>query len=216
MEKWDVISEVSKWVSHWQQHDGSEDIVEVKISRHHENFRIDILQKVIRSGFIDLRDQSIRKSRVFAVEPSLDIALKTSVARSIDAKIDEGLCIQALSCAHAKAVDYIAEELGAEKSIPVCTVFEFRDDYPPDEVSVEVKISERLGKMRAEIIENTTLAGFVSRKKVVAIDGEVDALIQIGKLRASQAGIDDHLIDLALSEARSKIPNQDSQETAKS
>lgn len=82
--------------------------------------------------------------------------------------------------------------------------------------SVEVKIGERLGKMRAEIIGKTASAGFVSRKKVVAIDGEVDVSIQVGKLRASEARIDDRLIDTALSEARSKMFNQHSQETAKS
>ena len=213
METWNVIAQESKSVPHWQQHDGSEDIVDVKISRLDQNFRIDILQKVVRSR---LREQNIWNSRIFVVESSLDVAMKTSIARSNDAKIDEVLCIQALSCAHAKAVDFLADELGAEKSKPVCTVFEVRDDYPPDEVSVEVKISERLGNIRAEIIENTSLAGFVSRKKVVAIEGEVDALIQAGKSRASEAGIDDRLIDLALSEARIKMINQESQETAKS
>ena len=212
METWNVIAQESKSVPHWQQHDGSEDIVDVKISRLDENFRIDILQKVVRSR---LREQSICNSRIFVVESSLDVAMKTSIARSNDAKIDEGLCIQALSCAHAKAVDFLADELGVGKSKPVCTVFEVRDDYPPDEVSVEVKISERLGNIRAEIIENTSLAGLVSRKKVVAIDGKVDALIQVGKLRAIEAGIDDRLIDLALSEARIEMINQDSQETAK-
>ena len=51
---------------------------------------------------------------------------------------------------------------------------------------------------------------------VVAIESDVDALIQVGKLRASEAGIDDRLIDLALTEAGIKMMNLDSQETAKS
>ena len=213
MGTWNVIAQESKSVPHWQQHDGSEDIVDVKISRLDENFRIDILQKVFRSR---LREQNIRNSRIFVVESSLDVAMKTSIARSNDAKIDEGLCIQALSCAHAKAVDFLADELGAEKSKPVCTVFEFRNDFPPDEVSVEVKVSQRAGSIRAEITEKTSLAGFVSQKNVLAIERDVDALIQVGKLRAREAGIDDRLIDLALLDARVKVLNLDSQETAKS
>lgn len=205
MAKWNVIAEESKSVPHWQQHQGSEDIVEVKISRRDENFRVDVLQTVVRS----FRELSTWHNRVFAVAPSLNDALKASTERAIDANISQCLFIQSISRAHATAVDYIADELGAEKSKPVCTAFEFRNDNPQDEVSVEVIISWRSGNVRAEIIEKTSMAGFVSRKSVFAIEGEFDALIRAVKLRASLVGIDDSLIDLALADARIKILNHD-------
>lgn len=213
MEKWNVLSEGSKSVPHWQQHEGSEDVVDVKISRADQNFRVDILETEVRG----IRDQQRTwHKRIFAVDQSLDVALKASIARAIEANIDQCLLTEALSCAHEKAFDLLADELGAEKPKPLCTVFEFRDDFPPDEVSVEVKVSQRADSIRVEIVEKTSLAGFVLRKNILAIERNVDALIQVGKLRASQAGIDDRLIDLALSEARIKMINQESQETAKS
>ena len=149
MEKWNVISEESKSVPQWQQHDGSEDLVDVKISRADQNFRVDILEMGVRG----IRDQRTWHNRVFEVDRSLDVALNASIARAIDSNFDQCLLAQALSCARAKAVDFLADELGTHRSKPVCTVFEFRHDNTQDEVSVEVIISRRSGNIRAEIIE---------------------------------------------------------------
>lgn len=84
--------------------------VDVTISQRDGKFRVEVLETW---GSAQGYDEEHGRNRIVAIDPDLDAAVRIANARSKDADILEEYMIQALSVAHADAVDALADAEGS-------------------------------------------------------------------------------------------------------
>lgn len=103
--EWTKIADASKGtefghVPGHQYHD-----VDVTISKSGEKLRVEVLETW---GSAEGYDEEHGRNRVVAIDEDLDTAVRIANARAKEAGIREDYMIQALSSAHADAVDELA------------------------------------------------------------------------------------------------------------
>lgn len=106
MSKWTKIASTSKGDTYGHVPGHNFHDVDVTIGRSGAKFRVEISE---RWGSSQGYDQVHGENRVVAIDEDLDIAVRTANSRARTAGICEEYMIQALSTAHAEAVDKIDE-----------------------------------------------------------------------------------------------------------